>query len=81
MKLLHIPIPEAFICHVFEVKEFPEDEEFFLLESYQLDDFIDEVLNPNGDSPLLGIETDEAGIEFIEFCYLPGVQRLKKPEA
>lgn len=81
IKLLHIPVPEAFSCHVFEVKVFPEEEDFVLLEFYQLDDFIDEVLNPNGSSPLLGIETDEEGIEYIESCYVPGVQRLKKSEA
>jgi hypothetical protein len=76
MKLLHIPIPEPFICHVFEVKEFPNHEDLVVLDEYELDDFITEVLNPNGESVLLGIETDEAGIEYIESCYAPGVQRL-----
>jgi hypothetical protein len=81
MKLLHIPSADPFSCHIFEVNEFPKDDDLFIMKCHELDDFIGEVLNPNGDSPLLGIETDEAGIEFIEFCYLPGVQHLKKPEA
>ncbi len=80
MKLLHIPSANAFSCHLFEVKEFPEDEDLVIMESYELEDFITEVLNPNGYSPLLGIEIEEADIEYIESCYLPGVQRLKKSE-
>lgn len=80
MKLLHIPIPAPFSCHIFEVKEFPEHEDLFIFDTLDLDDFITDVLNPNGSSPLLGIETDDEGIEYIESCYMPGVQRLKNPE-
>jgi hypothetical protein len=58
------------------VKEFPEDEDLVIMEDYELEDFIIEVLNPNGDSTLLGIEIKEEDIAYIESRYAPGIQRL-----
>ncbi len=78
IKLLHIPGFDPFRSHLFEVKEFPEHEDLFIFEYFDLDDFIIEILNPHGDSTLSGIETDEEGIEYIESCYAPGIQRLSE---
>lgn len=79
MKLLHIPGNDPFSCHLFEVKEFPEDEDLSLYDRKELGDFIDVVLNPHSDD-LLGIEIEEEDIEYIERCYRPGVHRLKKAD-
>jgi hypothetical protein len=80
IKLLHIPMPDPFSCHIFEVKEFPECDDFALLDREELEDFLTEVFNPNGNSILLGIELEEEDIEYIESVCLPGVRRLKKVE-
>jgi hypothetical protein len=77
MKLLHIPSADPFSCHIFEVNEFPKDDDLFIMKCHELDDFITEVLNPRPDS-LLGIEIEEEDIECIETSYRPGVQRLIK---
>jgi hypothetical protein len=78
-KLLHVPMADPFSCHVFEVNEYPTDrEDFAMLDSdCDVDDFLTEVLNPNGDSMLLGFDATKKDVKFIEKYYAPGIHRLK----
>ncbi len=75
MKLISFPSTNPFACSVFEVKEFPEYTDLAMYERHELDGFLEVVFNPHSDD-LLGIEVDEEDIEYIEYHYAPGVQRL-----